>query len=246
MSGNTIRRPVLRAVNAISLLKIHCAPRKLCQIAEPLAEIESEKHEAAPFDIVAARFQDALDFRERETAPRGFVARFKNRHAHSQIDREQALPNSLAEADAQNFQAQICSRAGKFFCFTITKPRDVHGLQRREIAVAFTPDEINEPFDDACVTRMRGRLSFDGFRLQPRLAPLLYRSTWQRFDVGRRENITDATRNHFTGSVRTQLAIASEQRGSVPRAADFERLFPIASFRGTKDALAGVGIRIED
>ena len=60
------------------------------------------------------------------------------------------------------------------------------------------------------------------------------------FDVGRCGNIADALRDHFTSSVRDQLAFASEQRGLVPRAADFERLFLIASFRGTKDALARV------
>ena len=34
-------------------LEIDSAPSELCQVAEPLAEIQAEQHETAPLDIVA-------------------------------------------------------------------------------------------------------------------------------------------------------------------------------------------------
>src|SRR5437667_1178095 len=52
-----------RCESNLASLEIDRAPCKLCQVAESLSEIQSEKHKAAPFLVVAARFQDALYFR---------------------------------------------------------------------------------------------------------------------------------------------------------------------------------------
>jgi hypothetical protein len=73
------------------------------------------------------------------------------------------LADSLAKTDAQNFQTQICGRARKCFRFTITKPRDVHGLQCGKIAVGFCAEAINESLNDASVTRVGGFFRFDCF-----------------------------------------------------------------------------------
>jgi hypothetical protein len=53
-------------------------------------------------------------------------------------------------------------------------------------------------------------------------------------------------RDHFPRSVHAQLAAARSQRRLVPRAADFERLLFVASFRGAKHALVAIRLRIEN
>ncbi len=230
----------------LASLEIDGAPCEFCQVTEPLSEIQAEKHKTAPFSIVTARFQNALDFRERECAPRGFVARFEKLHAQRRIAREQLLPGSFAETYPQNFQGQISGRACAFFRLAITKPRDVVRLQRGKIAIGFRSEKFDEPFDDALVTVVRGSFRFNRLRLKPRFAPRFDRMTFQRFDVGHRENVGDTARDHFAGSVHAQLSVARLQRGLVPRATDFERLLFVASFRRSKDALAGVSFGVED
>src|SRR4029453_3795838 len=95
----------------LALFKIHCSPRKARQVAEPLAEIQTEKNEAAPFGIIPARFQDAFDFWQCESAPCRFVAQFEHRHAHRWIHSKQTLLDCLAKTDAQDLHAEIGGRA---------------------------------------------------------------------------------------------------------------------------------------
>jgi hypothetical protein len=99
----------------LTTLEIDRTPCKFRQVAETLSEVESEKHKAASFGILAARFQNALDFRECERAPCGFVVRFEDWHAHSRIHREQTLPDSLAKADAGRIPISSKTRPIDFF-----------------------------------------------------------------------------------------------------------------------------------
>jgi len=56
-----IRRPVLRSCECDGAgVKVDCSPRELCQISEALTEIQTEQHQAAPFDILTARAQIRL------------------------------------------------------------------------------------------------------------------------------------------------------------------------------------------
>ena len=75
-------------------IQIDRAPREFCQVAEPLSEIQAEKHEPAPFGIIATRFQDPLDFLERERAPFD-SALFEKLDARRRIDRDQSLARRL-------------------------------------------------------------------------------------------------------------------------------------------------------
>lgn len=157
------------------------------------------------------------------------------------------MPHRFTETDAQHFHAEIRGCARALFRFAVTKPRDVACLQRGKVAFAFGfAEKTGEAFNDALVTRVRGWLGLDFFHLQPRLAPRLDGSTRQRFDICRRENIAHTACDHFTRSVHAQLAVAREQRGFLPCAADFQRLLLVAGFRGAKYAPARVGFRIEN
>jgi hypothetical protein len=92
---------------------------------------------------------------------------------------------------------------------------------------------------------MRGLLRFDCFRFQPRFAPRFDGST-RRVDICRRENVADTLRNDFPRSIHAQLAVTRFERSLVPRAADFQRLFLVAGFRGAKDAPAPESFGVED
>ena len=85
-----------------------------------------------------------------------------------------------------------------------------------------------------CAGKPDARFAAVRFGLQPRFAPQFDRRTRQRFDVGGSENVANALRDHFTRSVHTQLAVARETLGLVPRAADFKSLLSVASFRRAK------------
>src|SRR4030095_3508731 len=150
-----------RSERNLAALEVDGVPGEFRQVTEPLSKIQAEKHKRAPVDLGSARFQNAFNFRQRERAPCRLVVRFQDGHAGGWIDRQQALPDGLAKADAQDFQTEIGSRAGKFFWLTNTKLCDVHGLQRGKVAVGLCSDTFDEPLDDASVTRVRGLLRFD-------------------------------------------------------------------------------------
>src|SRR5205823_15058959 len=154
-------------------LEVDRAPGEPCQVAEPLSEIQSEKHEAAPFDIVTARFQDALDFRDCEGATLGVSITPDSFDARGRIHREQPLFDSRAKTDAQNFQAQVSRRVGKFLRLAIVEAFNVVIVQRAQIALAFLfAEKIEKPLNDALITRVRGLLRFDRLCFEPIVAPL--------------------------------------------------------------------------
>jgi hypothetical protein len=214
------------------LIEVDRAPSEARQIAEALTEIQTEKHQTTPFHVVTAGYQNAFDFRQRERAPCGFVTRFKKLHAHSRIDCEQSLPCSFAETYPQHLHAEIGGRPCALFRLAITKPRNVACLQRGKVAFALrVTEKAGEAFNDSLVTSVRGFLCFDGLRFEPCVAPRFDGRARQRFHVCCREHVADALRDHFASGIDTQLSGACLQRGLVPRAADFQRLLPIARFR---------------
>src|SRR5439155_11941717 len=131
--------------------------------------------------------------------------------------------------------------------FVVTKPGNVARLQRGKVTLAFRlTEKFAEVFHDGLVTVVRRLLRFDCFGFQPRFAPRFDGRARHRFDIGGSENVAYALRDHFARGVHAQLAIARFQRGLVPCAAYFERLLPVARFRGAKDAPARAGFGVED
>jgi hypothetical protein len=78
---------------------------------------------------------------------------------------------------------------------------------------------------------MAGLFGFDLLRFEPRVAPRFDRVTLQRFDVRGGEHVADTARDHVSRRVHAQLSVARFERGLVPRPANFESLFLVASLR---------------
>ena len=87
------------------------------------------KEQAPAIHIIPTRFEDALDFRQRERSPLGFTTGFERLHTHRRIHRQQSLPDRFTETDPLHLGADVCGGARQFPRFAVSEPGNVVRVQ---------------------------------------------------------------------------------------------------------------------